>query len=51
VASYNPLFAIGAGGLTLLGAAVFKKGWIWWFVGIVALAAGLYFQWNEKNEK
>jgi hypothetical protein len=51
LAVYNPKLAMGAGGLTLLLAAVYKKDWSWWIVGIAILALGLFFQWNDKNEK
>ena len=50
LAAYNPKLAIGAGGLTLVAAATLKKGWVWWMVGILTLAAGLFFQWNNQNE-
>jgi hypothetical protein len=49
--AYNPKIAIGAGSLTLAAAAVFKKGWSWWIVGIFILVIGLFFQWNQKTEK
>jgi hypothetical protein len=51
LASYNPKVAMGAGGLTLLGAAFYKKGWSWWFVGALILAIGLFFEWNSRNVK
>jgi hypothetical protein len=51
LAVYNPKLAMGAGGLTLLLAALYKKDWSWWIVGIAILALGLFFQWNDKNEK
>jgi hypothetical protein len=50
LAAYNPKLAIGAGGLTLLAAAIYKKGSTWWIVGVLTLALGLFFQWNDKNE-
>ncbi len=50
LASYNPKLAVGAGGLTLVAAAFYKKGWSWWIVGVLILALGLFFQWNHKNE-
>jgi hypothetical protein len=50
LAAYNPKLAIGAGGLTLVVAAAYKKDWSWWIVGILILALGLFFQWNNKNE-
>ena len=51
LAVYNPKLAIGAGGLTLAAAALYKKDWSWWSVGIVILALGLFFEWNDKDEK
>ncbi|SRR5260370_42523112 len=51
LAAYNPKLAIGGGGLTLLLAAVYKKDWSWWIVGILILALGLFFNWNDKDEK
>jgi hypothetical protein len=50
LAVYNPKLAIGAGGLTLAAAAVFKKDWSWWIVGVLILVIGLFFQWNQKIE-
>jgi hypothetical protein len=50
LAAYNPKLAIGASGLTLVIAAAYKKDWSWWIVGILILALGLFFQWNNKNE-
>jgi hypothetical protein len=51
LAAYNPKLAMGAGGLTLLLAAVYKKDWSWWIVGMLILALGLFFQWNDRDEK
>jgi hypothetical protein len=51
LAAWSPPLAIGAGGLAVLLAALYKKDRSWWLVGLVTLAVGLYFQWNEKNEK
>ena len=51
MASYSPSLAMGAGGLTLLTAALYKKDWKWWIVGIFVFALGLFFQWNNKKEK
>ena len=43
---------MGAGGLTLVAAAVWKKNWTWWLVGCVVLLIGLlfYFTENEKTD-
>jgi hypothetical protein len=51
LAAYNPKLAMGAGGLMLLVAALFRKGWSWWIVGVVVLAGGLFFQWNDQRAK
>lgn len=53
LASYNPKLAVGAGGVTLVAAAFYKKGSTWWIVGALILAIGLLFQWNnsEKRQK
>jgi hypothetical protein len=51
LASYNPKLAMGAGGLTLLLAAIYKKGPIWWIAGAVTLALGIFFQWNHRDTK
>ena len=48
--AYSPKLGIGAGGLTLVAAAVWKKSWVWWFVGCVVLLIGLLFYFTE-NEK
>ena len=31
-AAYNPKIGMGAGGLTLVVAAAWKKNWAWWLV-------------------
>ena|SRR5438034_884931 len=50
LAAHNPMLAMGAGGLTVFVAAVYKKDWRWWIVGIVLLALGVFFQLNKNNE-
>jgi hypothetical protein len=52
LAAYNPKLGIGAGGLTLVVAAVWKKNWAWWLVGCVTLFIALlfYFMNNEKTD-
>jgi hypothetical protein len=49
LAAYNPKLGMGASGLTLGIAAVYKKDWRWWIVGAVILALSLFFYWNNKN--
>jgi hypothetical protein len=51
-AAYNPKVGMGAGGLTLVVAAVWKKNWAWWFVGCVTLLIALFFYFmnNEKTD-
>lgn len=51
LAAYNPTLAMGTGSLTLLVAALYKKDWRWWIVGILILAFGLFFQWNDQSRK
>jgi len=51
LAAYNHKLAMGAGGLTLFVAALYKKDWRWWIVGILILAFGLFFQLNDRNTK
>jgi hypothetical protein len=52
LAAYNPKLCIGAGGLTLVAAAAWKKNWVWWLVGCVTLFIALlfYFTNNEKTD-
>jgi hypothetical protein len=49
LAAFDPKLGMGAGGLTLAIAAVFKKGWRWWVVGIVVLAVALFFYWDNQT--
>ena len=51
LAAYNPKLAMTAGGVTLLVAALYKKDWRWWIAGILILAFGLFFSWNEESTK
>ena len=51
LAAYNPKLAMAAGGVTLLVSALYKKDWRWWIVGILILAFGLFFQWNDQSTK
>jgi hypothetical protein len=51
LAAYNPKLAMGAGGLTLIVATAYKKDWCWWIAGILLLAFGLFFQWNDNSTK
>jgi hypothetical protein len=52
LAAYNPKVGIGAGSLTLVAAAAWKKNWVWWLVGCVTLliASFFYFTNNEKTD-
>jgi len=52
LAAYSPKFGMGAGGLSLVVAAVWKKNWAWWLVGCVTLFIALlfYFTNNEKTD-
>ena len=49
LASYDPKLGMGAGGLTMAIAAIYKKGWRWWVVGIVILAVALFFYWDNQT--
>jgi hypothetical protein len=49
LAAYDPKLGMGAGGLTLAIAAVFKMDWRWWVVGIVILAVALFFYWDNQT--
>jgi hypothetical protein len=51
LAAYNPKLAIGAGGVTLLLATIYKKDSRWWIVGLLLLVLGLFFQWNDKTKR
>src|SRR5215831_4726413 len=37
LAAYSPKLGMAAGGGTLVIAAIFKKGWAWWVLGIFIL--------------
>ena len=49
LAAYDPKLGMAAGGGTLVVAAIFKKGWAWWIVGVLILALGLFFYWSDQN--
>jgi hypothetical protein len=51
LASYDPKLAIGAGGLTLLTAAIGKKGAGWWIVGALILVIGCLFYCSAQSEE
>jgi hypothetical protein len=52
LAAYSPKLAIGAGGLTLLTATYYRKGWQWWLVGgLTVLLALLLLKWNQEAGK
>lgn len=50
-AAYSPKLGMTAGGTTLAIAAIFKKDWRWWVVGIVFLAVALFFYWDNQTSK
>ena len=50
LAAYQPKLAIGAGGLTLLLAAIFEKGSMWWIFGAIILVLGIFFLWLDPRE-
>ena len=52
LAAYSPKLALGAGGVTLLSATYFRKGWQWWLVGsLTILIALLFLNWDRDPVK
>jgi hypothetical protein len=51
LSAYDPKLAIGAGTLTLLVAALGKKGTGWWIVGAIVLVTGFFFYRNSQIEE
>jgi hypothetical protein len=51
LALYEPRVAVGTGGLTLILAALYKKGSSWWIFGMVILAIGLFAHLNDLNKE
>jgi hypothetical protein len=52
LAAWNPKLGMGAGSVTLVIVAVWKKNWAWWLVGCVTLFIALLFYYtnNEKTD-
>jgi hypothetical protein len=52
LAAWNPKLGMGAGSVTLVVAAIWKKNWVWWLVGCVTLLIALFFYFtnNEKTD-
>jgi len=50
LAAYNPKLGMGAGSLTLVVAAVWKKNWAWWLVGCVTLFIALFFYFTNNGK-
>ena len=50
LASYDPKLAMGVGGLTIVAAALGKKGAGWWIVGAIILITGCVFYWSSQRE-
>lgn len=51
LAAYNPKLGMAAGSGTLAIAAIFRKGWSWWVVGIAILAVALFFYWSKQGQE
>lgn len=49
LAAYNPELAMGAGGLMVLSAVIYKKGWSWWIVGTLIIALSFFFYWSKQR--
>jgi hypothetical protein len=50
LAAWNPKLGMGAGSMTLVVAAVWKKNWAWWLVGCVTLFIALLFYFTNKEK-
>jgi hypothetical protein len=50
LAAASPELGMALGGLTLLVAAIYKKGWLWALVGIVVLISALFFYLDTQNK-
>lgn len=51
LAAYSPKLALGAGGLTLLAATYYRKGWQWWLVGALTVLLAFVFLLWERGPK
>jgi hypothetical protein len=51
LAAYSPKFALGAGGVTLLAATYYRKGWQWWLFGALTVLLALVFMKSEENQE
>ena len=51
LAAYNPKLGMEAGCGMLVIAAIFRKGWAWWALGVVILALGLFLYWTKKGQQ
>jgi hypothetical protein len=50
LAAASPGLGMVLGGLTLCVAAIYKKGWQWWIVGVVVLISALFFYLDTQNK-
>jgi len=51
LAAHSPKLALGAGGLTLLAATYYRKGWQWWLVGVLTvLLALVLLKWDGDGK-
>jgi cell division protein FtsW (lipid II flippase) len=50
LAAASPELGMAFGGLTVIAAAIYKKGWQWWIVGIVVLISALFFYLDTQNK-
>jgi hypothetical protein len=51
LAAYQPKLAVGAGGLTLVISAIFKKSATWWIIGAIVLVLGILFLSIDPQQK
>ena len=49
IAFFDPKLALGIGSLTLILAAIYKKGGSWWVAGIFTLALALFLGSGDQN--
>jgi hypothetical protein len=50
LAAASPGLGMTLGGLTLFVAAIYKKGWQWWVLGMVVLILAIFFHIYTESE-
>ncbi len=49
MAAYSPKAGMAVGCATLVSSVIWKKGWMWWFVGCVILIVALLSYSNKRQ--